>query len=159
MEYVSPEGLRQDGRRPKELRQLGCQFGVLAKADGSATFQMGNTKVSSVTDRYECAGRSCRRKRRNRGCRSWSIGCCCTGPCCSVWPKGSRAKVKGPAWQSYSQLRVCNGNFQYRSEMSLSCAGFKTQSCWTRGLIDGPFLQDSAVNVAKAIAGQQNCPL
>ena len=45
MEYISPEGLRLDGRRPKELRQLGCQFGVLAKADGSATFEMGNTKV------------------------------------------------------------------------------------------------------------------
>lgn len=45
MEYISPEGLRLDGRRPKELRQLSCQFGVLAKADGSATFEMGNTKV------------------------------------------------------------------------------------------------------------------
>lgn len=47
MEYISPEGLRQDGRRPKELRQLACQFGVLAKADGSAMFEMGNTKVST----------------------------------------------------------------------------------------------------------------
>ena len=45
MEYISPEGLRLDGRRPKELRQLSCQFGVLAKAEGSATFEMGNTKV------------------------------------------------------------------------------------------------------------------
>lgn len=49
MEYISPEGLRLDGRRPKELRQLACQFGVLAKADGSATFEMGNTKVSKHT--------------------------------------------------------------------------------------------------------------
>ena len=45
MEYISPEGLRLDGRRPKELRQLSCSFGVLAGADGSATFEMGNTKV------------------------------------------------------------------------------------------------------------------
>ena len=45
MEYISPEGLRLDGRRPKELRQLSCEFGVLAKADGSATFETGNTKV------------------------------------------------------------------------------------------------------------------
>ena len=45
MDYISPEGLRLDGRRPKELRQLSCQFGILAKADGSATFEMGNTKV------------------------------------------------------------------------------------------------------------------
>lgn len=45
MEFVSPEGLRLDGRRPRELRALKCEFGVLASADGSATFEMGNTKV------------------------------------------------------------------------------------------------------------------
>ncbi|KAI7840133.1 hypothetical protein COHA_006172 [Chlorella ohadii] len=45
MEYVSPEGLRLDGRRPKELRQLKAELGVLASADGSAMFEMGNTKV------------------------------------------------------------------------------------------------------------------
>ena len=45
MEYVSPEGLRQDGRRAQELRQLKCEIGLLNKADGSATFEMGNTKV------------------------------------------------------------------------------------------------------------------
>ena len=50
MEYISPEGLRLDGRRPKELRQLSCQFGILAKADGSATFEMGNTKVQPAPD-------------------------------------------------------------------------------------------------------------
>lgn len=31
--------------RPKELRQLKAQLGVLAAADGSALFEMGNTKV------------------------------------------------------------------------------------------------------------------
>ena len=46
MEFVSPEGLRLDGRRPKELRQLKAELGVLQSADGSATFEMGNTKVS-----------------------------------------------------------------------------------------------------------------
>lgn len=45
MEFISPEGLRMDGRRPKELRRLSCQLSVLASADGSAVFQMGNTKV------------------------------------------------------------------------------------------------------------------
>ncbi len=45
MEYVSPEGLRIDGRRPKELRRLDCSLDVLHSADGSAVFQMGNTKV------------------------------------------------------------------------------------------------------------------
>ncbi|EIE24670.1 ribosomal protein S5 domain 2-like protein [Coccomyxa subellipsoidea C-169] len=45
MEFVSPEGLRLDGRRPKELRALRCQLGPLPQADGSALFEMGNTKV------------------------------------------------------------------------------------------------------------------
>ncbi|KAJ7533229.1 hypothetical protein O6H91_13G038500 [Diphasiastrum complanatum] len=45
MEYISPEGLRLDGRRPMEMRQLHAELGVIAKADGSATFEMGNTKV------------------------------------------------------------------------------------------------------------------
>ena len=45
MEYVSPEGLRLDGRRDKDLRKLNAIIGVLQSADGSATFEMGNTKV------------------------------------------------------------------------------------------------------------------
>ncbi|XVF80178.1 hypothetical protein PTKIN_Ptkin15bG0050200 [Pterospermum kingtungense] len=45
MEYVSPEGLRIDGRRPMEMRQLRAEIGTVAKADGSAVFEMGNTKV------------------------------------------------------------------------------------------------------------------
>lgn len=45
MEFVSPEGLRLDGRRPKELRALRCQLNPLPQADGSAIFEMGNTKV------------------------------------------------------------------------------------------------------------------
>lgn len=45
MEYITPEGLRVDGRRPKELRQLRCQVGSVENADGSATFEVGNTKV------------------------------------------------------------------------------------------------------------------
>jgi exosome complex component RRP41 len=47
MEFVSPEGLRLDGRRPKEVRSLKAEIGVLQSADGSAMFQMGNTKVQS----------------------------------------------------------------------------------------------------------------
>ena len=46
MEFVTPEGLRRDGRRPKELRQLRCEIGVFPHADGSATFNIGNTQVS-----------------------------------------------------------------------------------------------------------------
>jgi len=45
LEYVSPEGLRLDGRRAKELRRIKCSLGSLAGADGSAYFQQGNTKV------------------------------------------------------------------------------------------------------------------
>lgn len=45
MEFVSPEGLRLDGRRPMEMRQLRAEIGIVAKADGSASFEMGNTKV------------------------------------------------------------------------------------------------------------------
>lgn len=45
MEYVSPEGLRVDGRRPDELRVVKCRLGVLQRADGSAYFQQGNTKA------------------------------------------------------------------------------------------------------------------
>ncbi|KAL2632448.1 hypothetical protein R1flu_017134 [Riccia fluitans] len=48
MDFISPEGLRLDGRRPLELRQLQAEIGVVEKADGSATFEMGNTKVIAV---------------------------------------------------------------------------------------------------------------
>lgn len=48
MEFVSPEGLRLDGRRPKELRRLQAEIGCLANANGSATFEMGNTKVTAA---------------------------------------------------------------------------------------------------------------
>lgn len=48
MEYVSPEGLRLDGRRPMEMRQIRAELGAIAKADGSALFEMGNTKVTAA---------------------------------------------------------------------------------------------------------------
>jgi len=44
-EYISPEGLRLDGRRPKELRKIECQLGVFTRVDGSAYYEQGNTKV------------------------------------------------------------------------------------------------------------------
>lgn len=56
-ELLSPEGLRLDGRRPKELRKLECELGALAKADGSATLSMGNTIVTaSVFGPHEVTG-------------------------------------------------------------------------------------------------------
>ncbi|THG04222.1 hypothetical protein TEA_015412 [Camellia sinensis var. sinensis] len=45
MEFVSPEGFRLDGRRPMEMRQIRAEIGAVANADGSALFEMGNTKV------------------------------------------------------------------------------------------------------------------
>ena len=54
-EWISPEGLRVDGRRPAELRRMKVVLGVLsgsgsssgghAAADGSARVDAGNTKV------------------------------------------------------------------------------------------------------------------
>ena len=45
LEFISPEGLRLDGRRANELRCIKCRMGVLTRADGSAYFEQGNTKV------------------------------------------------------------------------------------------------------------------
>lgn len=44
-EFVSPEGLRVDGRRPDELRAINGQLNVFAKADGSAALSFGSTRV------------------------------------------------------------------------------------------------------------------
>lgn len=73
MEFVSPEGLRLDGRRPTELRRISCQIDVLQNADGSAIFEMGNTKVcqsavdglvaaaAGLVGRAACSDGRCRR--------------------------------------------------------------------------------------------------
>ena len=46
LEYISPEGLRLDGRRPGEIRNVECKLGVMSsRATGSAYLEMGNTKV------------------------------------------------------------------------------------------------------------------
>ena len=44
-EFLSPEGLRVDGRRAGEARRLRCRMGSVAQADGSAYVEQGNTKV------------------------------------------------------------------------------------------------------------------
>lgn len=38
-------GLRVDGRRALELRQIRMRMGVFGQADGSAYIEQGNTKV------------------------------------------------------------------------------------------------------------------
>lgn len=47
-DLISPEGLRQDGRKYNEIRQLQIQFGNIPDANGSAFFQLGNTKVVAL---------------------------------------------------------------------------------------------------------------
>eukprot|EP00996_Jenningsia_fusiforme_P002234 NODE_3070_length_1056_cov_7.413108_g2818_i0.p1 GENE.NODE_3070_length_1056_cov_7.413108_g2818_i0~~NODE_3070_length_1056_cov_7.413108_g2818_i0.p1 ORF type:complete len:280 (+),score=65.32 NODE_3070_length_1056_cov_7.413108_g2818_i0:97-840(+) len=44
-EYVSMEGLRVDGRRPNEIRDVEIELGLLDRAEGSCFFALGNTKV------------------------------------------------------------------------------------------------------------------
>jgi exosome complex component RRP41 len=44
-EYVSLDGLRLDGRRAGEVRKIRCACGALARADGSAYYEQGNTRV------------------------------------------------------------------------------------------------------------------
>lgn len=48
IEYVNLSGLRVDGRRPKEVRQLRCKMGVLPRVDGSAMVEQGNTVAIAV---------------------------------------------------------------------------------------------------------------
>lgn len=44
-DFLSPEGLRVDGRRAGEVRRLRARMGVEQHADGSAYVEQGNTKV------------------------------------------------------------------------------------------------------------------
>lgn len=44
-ELLSKIGLRQDGRRPNELRRIRCKLGVFTQPDGSAYIEQGLTKV------------------------------------------------------------------------------------------------------------------
>lgn len=47
-EFVSPEGLRLDGRRPAELRGLSAKLSILPQVDGSALFEVGNTRIMAT---------------------------------------------------------------------------------------------------------------
>jgi exosome complex component RRP41 len=49
-DFITSDGLRRDGRRPKELRRIRCQVDVLQNADGSAMFEMGNTQARIKSD-------------------------------------------------------------------------------------------------------------
>ena len=45
VDLLSCEGFRMDGRKPDEVRKLGCKWGIFEQADGSAFFEMGKTRV------------------------------------------------------------------------------------------------------------------
>ena len=49
-ELISLEGLRLDGRRPLELRHVAFSMSVSSKVNGSATCEMGCTKVIALVD-------------------------------------------------------------------------------------------------------------
>ena len=44
-ELLADFGLRLDGRKVDELRQINCRLGVYGQADGSAYYEQGNTKI------------------------------------------------------------------------------------------------------------------
>ncbi|MEN2998271.1 MAG: polyribonucleotide nucleotidyltransferase [Brevinematia bacterium] len=46
---VLEEGIRVDGRKPKEIRPMWCEVGVLPRAHGSAIFTRGQTQSLGIT--------------------------------------------------------------------------------------------------------------
>ena len=44
-ELLADFGLRLDGRKCDELRQINCKLGVYGQADGSSYLEQGNTKI------------------------------------------------------------------------------------------------------------------
>ncbi|EPY31887.1 exosome complex component RRP41 [Strigomonas culicis] len=48
VEYVSSAGLRKDGRRPPETRQVNIEFGTMAACDGSCTVTSRKSKVCAT---------------------------------------------------------------------------------------------------------------
>ncbi|KDR24253.1 Exosome complex exonuclease RRP41, partial [Zootermopsis nevadensis] len=57
MHLLSDQGLRLDGRRANELRQIRCKLGVFSQPDGSAYLEQGNTKVlAAVYGPHEIRG-------------------------------------------------------------------------------------------------------
>ncbi|KAF4522495.1 hypothetical protein B566_EDAN002580 [Ephemera danica] len=59
LQLLSDFGLRVDGRRPNELRQIRCKLGVFSQPDGSAYLEQGNTKVlAAVYGPHEARGQN-----------------------------------------------------------------------------------------------------
>lgn len=106
MEFVSPEGLRLDGRRPKELRQLKAELGVLQSADGSATFEMGNTKVEFNPSRMQVFVLLLFVMLKDS---KYLLYINITGFGRRIWPQRSRTTIPDGLHQSNCPLRICHG--------------------------------------------------
>eukprot|EP00056_Hartaetosiga_gracilis_P019685 m.15482 g.15482 ORF g.15482 m.15482 type:complete len:238 (+) comp7857_c0_seq1:107-820(+) len=50
MEFITPEGLRGDGRRATDLRRVQASVGLFPEADGSAYIEQGQTKVLTIVN-------------------------------------------------------------------------------------------------------------
>ena len=48
--YISDTGLRRDGRKPNETRNIECKLGIISNSDGSASFKIGNSLVYASID-------------------------------------------------------------------------------------------------------------
>ena len=66
-------GFRRDGRRPHELRKIECKLSVIARANGSAQFQIGNTLV--IASVYGPQHPKNRESRMNRDCATIIVRC------------------------------------------------------------------------------------
>lgn len=119
MEYVSPEGLRQDGRRPPETRRVHCQIGVLQNADGSAIFEMGNTKVGSGRRRNGTGTNRARGPRKTWLENIFTIIFDGTGAGVGVWTARGDHPVTDGAGQGHHQVRVRDGRLQHRCAREL----------------------------------------
>ncbi len=49
MELIAVKGHRQDGRLPNEIRDIGCEVGILPRTHGSALFTRGQTQALAIT--------------------------------------------------------------------------------------------------------------
>jgi hypothetical protein len=104
LQLLSEYGLRVDGRRPNELRQIRCKLGVFNQPDGSAYLEQGNTKVlAAVYGPHEVKVHV--RSRSEKTANFSVFRCAATGPKSSTtghtsianaaWPCSAQQKEKG----------------------------------------------------------------
>lgn len=97
-------GLRQDGRRPYELRSVAMTFSPQANADGSATMQQGLTTVSStVFGPREPKGQSRSLVHHDKAFISVEVGE-------AAWAQqGGSKRTRGDKWVAFRPSNVWRG--------------------------------------------------